>query len=310
MLPVSYGLDEHLPKFGCNPLSIYFHLHFHKTIKGENKGKVYLSLQEIAQHFKTNKENVRCQLNKLANMNHPMIVWSKKAKNQYETNEFIILRDKNLNDFKKFSKMLSATPDSKPSAVKPTLQQPKVPSATPDSKPGAVKSTLQQPKVLSATPDSDLTATCQQPDSKISKSKKHKKLQTPKDVYNVYDVKDDIIDTTKVVSETHLVFKYFCNKYKETFNKDYIASFAKDNALLKSLLKIIPLNEMYKLIDRFFESTDPFILKSSYDVGIFRSQINKLIRGVDLNLTPAQMANVQSMLKLKKKWRGDDKKNL
>jgi len=288
MLPVSYGLDEHLPKFGCNPLSMYFHLHFHKTIKGENRGKVYLSLQEIARHFKTNKENVRCQLNKLANMNHPMITWSKKAKNQHETNEFIILRDKNLNDFKKFSKVPSDTPDSKPSAVRYTLQQTKVPSDTPDS---------------------NLTATCQQPDSRISKSKNPKKLQTPKDVYDVYDVKD-VKDTTSVVSETNIVFKYFCDKYKETFNKDYIASFAKDKAILKDLLKIIPLEEIKKTIDVFFSSTDNFILKSAYDVGIFRSQINKLIRGQNINLTPSQMSTAISMLKLRKKWRKDEKKDI
>lgn len=38
----------------------------------------------------------------------------------------------------------------------------------------------------------------------------------------------------------------------------------------------ISYEELSELLKRFFESTDPFIQRSGYTVGIFKTQINKL----------------------------------
>lgn len=73
-----------------------------------------------------------------------------------------------------------------------------------------------------------------------------------------------------------VVRNQFYLKYKEVFNKDYVASFGKDGRIFKDLLKIIPQAELISLIDKFFKSTDKFIQDSGYTVGVFKTQINKL----------------------------------
>jgi len=71
--------------------------------------------------------------------------------------------------------------------------------------------------------------------------------------------------------------KYFYFKYKEAFKRAYVASFAKDGAIFKDLEKFIGSAELHKAIDKYFESEDEFIKRGGYTVGIFKSQINKLI---------------------------------
>ena len=127
-------------------------------------------------------------------------------------------------------------------------------------------------------------------------------LQNPNNIKNIKKYKEIVSkDTTqgkKTPCDTDLVFKDFCNKYKEIFEKDYIANFGKDKALIKKLLKIIPSTEIVELVDKFFNSTDTFIAKSNYDIGIFYSQINKLRIGKRTDLTPAQQYSITSMRKL------------
>lgn len=68
--------------------------------------------------------------------------------------------------------------------------------------------------------------------------------------------------------------------YYQAFNKQFgnppIIEGPKDGKLIKSLLKTIPLNELKSLFKKFFDSDDPFIQKSGYTIGVFKSQINKL----------------------------------
>ena len=70
--------------------------------------------------------------------------------------------------------------------------------------------------------------------------------------------------------------QFFYLKYKEVFKKDYIASFGKDGKIFKDILAIVPNEECFLLINKFFISEDKFIKESGYTIGVFKSQINKL----------------------------------
>lgn len=72
---------------------------------------------------------------------------------------------------------------------------------------------------------------------------------------------------------------YFYSIYEQKTGHKYIADFGKDGAIFKNLLKIIPEDELKTLIDRFFETTDDFILKAGFTTGVFKTQVNKLRSG-------------------------------
>lgn len=52
---------------------------------------------------------------------------------------------------------------------------------------------------------------------------------------------------------------------------------AKDGKLVKDLLGTYDLPELQRLLVEFFASMDPFIRASGYGLGVFATQINKLI---------------------------------
>lgn len=84
-------------------------------------------------------------------------------------------------------------------------------------------------------------------------------------------------DNTIVVKSTTIEARdYFYNKYKEKTDSNYVADFAKDGRIFKELLKVIEIKPLNKLIDKFFDSTDSFILSAGFTVGVFKTQINKL----------------------------------
>lgn len=73
---------------------------------------------------------------------------------------------------------------------------------------------------------------------------------------------------------------FFCKEYENALSLEYIPTFAKDNKIFKDLQTVIKGEELKKLIKEFFISSDPFIKESGYTVGAFKSQINKLRKGV------------------------------
>jgi len=70
---------------------------------------------------------------------------------------------------------------------------------------------------------------------------------------------------------------YYFNRFTEKFGTKPVIEGGKDGAIFKKLLSFKTEDELRKLLDAFFESTDPFITNSSYTVGVFKSQINKLV---------------------------------
>ena len=84
------------------------------------------------------------------------------------------------------------------------------------------------------------------------KTKKKERIKTSLDIYN----------------------DLFLDKFK---TKPII--YKKDGVVMATLEKKKSREEIIELLNRFFESEDEFIIKAGYTVGVFSSQINKLIMG-------------------------------
>ncbi len=80
--------------------------------------------------------------------------------------------------------------------------------------------------------------------------------------------------------------------FKKQFGLPLKIQGAKDGKLIKDLLGTYKLETLQELWMRFLDSTDEFILKAGKSIGIFSSQINKLISGV--NLTKAEIRSLKN----------------
>lgn len=87
----------------------------------------------------------------------------------------------------------------------------------------------------------------------------------------------DISDTYKNTLSPKPTIEYFIKKFKEKHGLDPVINWAKDSKLLKTLLNGRTQEELETLIDKFFASEDKFIKESSYSIGVFYSQVNKLL---------------------------------
>jgi phage replication O-like protein O len=101
--------------------------------------------------------------------------------------------------------------------------------------------------------------------TKVTKRGPHKRI------YNKYILRDS---PNPAVSE---FLKYFGNRFQEKFGTPYTANFGKEGSLVKRVLKIHPIDRLKELTEKFFSSKDEFIQKSGFTIGVFHSQINKLI---------------------------------
>ncbi len=72
---------------------------------------------------------------------------------------------------------------------------------------------------------------------------------------------------------------YFCSAFKQRFGDEYPFQRAKDGSLLSACLKKYGLEKAKGLIDQFLKSDDEFIKRAGYSVGVFHSQIPKLLSG-------------------------------
>lgn len=99
---------------------------------------------------------------------------------------------------------------------------------------------------------------------------------------------------------------FYYEKFKERFGTPPVIEGGKDGSLIKSLLKIIPLEELKALLGAMFDSEDPFILKSGYTLGVFKSQINKLKIGDQGKATPKHLQGLKGVWE---KIKEEEKKN-
>jgi len=70
---------------------------------------------------------------------------------------------------------------------------------------------------------------------------------------------------------------WWYKKFRDTFGQKYNVEGAKDGSLIKKLLDKYSYQELIELAERFFDSKDKFIQDSGYTIGVFNSQINKLL---------------------------------
>lgn len=70
---------------------------------------------------------------------------------------------------------------------------------------------------------------------------------------------------------------YISISFKEKTNETMHIHSGKDGAIVKSLLQTYDLPKLQSLWDIFIVSTDPFTVKAGFTIGVFQSQINKLI---------------------------------
>ena len=109
----------------------------------------------------------------------------------------------------------------------------------------------------------------------------------PQDTYkNVKNEKN--VKKLNILPVKEFIDFYF-EEFKTKFGNPPIIQGAKDGSIVKALLKTIPIEELKSLLERFFDSYDPFILKSGYTLGVFKSQINKLRIGTVEKLSPGDM---------------------
>lgn len=70
---------------------------------------------------------------------------------------------------------------------------------------------------------------------------------------------------------------YAFETFKNRFGEALCVDGGKDGAIVKKLLKTYGLDRLKGLWDVFMQSTDPFIEQAGRSIGVFKSQINKLL---------------------------------
>jgi len=83
-------------------------------------------------------------------------------------------------------------------------------------------------------------------------------------------------------SEPNPDVRVFIDEWRDVwagkFGERYTPSWEKEGSLVKKLLGIHSLQELRELRKEFFRSDDPFIQSTDYSIGVFYSQINKLVK--------------------------------
>lgn len=85
-----------------------------------------------------------------------------------------------------------------------------------------------------------------------------------------------------VSPEVKIFIDFYHEEFKTRFGTPPLIQGGKDGKVVKELLEKIKLDELKILLNSFFDSDDPFIQKSGYTIGVFKSQINKLKIGSPL----------------------------
>jgi len=78
-------------------------------------------------------------------------------------------------------------------------------------------------------------------------------------------------------SDVKKFIDWWFEKFQKTFGEKYQVVGGKDGNIAKDLLHEYKFEKLASLGEAFFKSDDPFIINSSYSLGVFKSQINKLL---------------------------------
>lgn len=83
---------------------------------------------------------------------------------------------------------------------------------------------------------------------------------------------------------TNPCLMHFIHKHKTDIGAPYDVKFGKDNSIMKQLIELYGVEKLNRLIDRFFVEVriDPFLQSTGASVGVFRTQIPKLLLKADV----------------------------
>jgi len=107
-----------------------------------------------------------------------------------------------------------------------------------------------------------------------------------KDIVSDFDKSETISKTSSKISvsknkTTNPDIKHFIDwwviKYQNTFSEKYLVIGGKDGNIVKKLLANYSYEKLIELAEKFFDSDDEFIIKAGYTIGVFSSQINRLL---------------------------------
>jgi hypothetical protein len=79
--------------------------------------------------------------------------------------------------------------------------------------------------------------------------------------------------------EIKLFLDYAFDTFQQTFSEKMLIDGGKDSSLIKKLLSTYSFDRLKELWDVFMKSDDPFICQAGRTIGVFKTQINKLISG-------------------------------
>lgn len=89
--------------------------------------------------------------------------------------------------------------------------------------------------------------------------------------------KETITKEIHICKDVKPFFEYASKTFKETFKETMLIEYGKDGKAIKGLLQIYDLPKLQGLWDAFLASDDNFIRKAGYSIGVFKTQINKLL---------------------------------
>jgi len=106
MVPVSAGLKDHHAEMGAYAAFVYHHLLLSARQIGENKGRVFMTMGDLANELGISKNTVATACKKL---NGEYIEYQ-PAKNRHGVTIFTILKFKTMRDFMKLNKSSNSSP--------------------------------------------------------------------------------------------------------------------------------------------------------------------------------------------------------
>ena len=89
---------------------------------------------------------------------------------------------------------------------------------------------------------------------------------------------------------TNTVLAYFLHRHKEELGHPYMTKWGKDNTLIKKAIDTYGIAVVCKLMDYYFEAlkTDEFLKKTGASIGVFMTQIPKLLLKLNTGKTDEQ----------------------
>ena len=86
----------------------------------------------------------------------------------------------------------------------------------------------------------------------------------------------------------------FFTRYQNRLHQKPVINGAKDGKLLGDIERQLGREEFNRRLDLFFQSTDEFIIKAGYTVGVFVSQINKVGVTMGRNLSAGEKTHLST----------------